>query len=231
MGHEYITLISSLPALGRTFHVDITPISRFQLDRRLGLLTDDHARLLRDIESVLHWDHLNSHYDDSDLIELAKQLLRSLASDGYEAIRHMMHWRLNLRAIVAALRYRQRGDDAGAMLRDWGDGSIIRVMEDNWQHPHFNLHARYSFLPALVQCFERDDTMGAEELLFGVIWQYLKQAAPQHYFDFTAVVRYVMMWSIHARWAAYDADKGVAEFEDLVDFAMGDFHFDPQELS
>lgn len=213
-------LVSSLPSLGKTFQVEMPPISRFQLDKRLKLLTPAHAALLAEIERVLHWDHLNSHYDDGELIESALMLLSKLHEKHFETIRDIIQWRLNFRTLLAALRYRQRGDDNSSLAGTWGVGTLTRHIENHWQHPCFNLQSRYPCLPQAYKQLLQDDTMGLEQTLFNASWEYMHRCASGHFFDFTTVVKYVLMWNILARWSSYDADSGVKNFEDLVSFSM-----------
>ncbi|MCG8669961.1 MAG: DUF2764 domain-containing protein [Pseudomonadales bacterium] len=224
---QYITLMSALPSLGKTYHVDIPPISRFQLEKRLNLLTEEHQALLSDIESVLHWDHLNSHYDDSELIQSATLVLEQLTHKHYDTLREMILWRLNLRTILAGLRYRQRGDELNHQQSHWGVGDMEAHIETYWQHPYFNLQSRFHWIASVQESLQKNDTMQVERILFDVTWQYLQRCSSQHYFDFTAVVTYVLRWNLVSRWSSYDADKGVEHFQSLMAFALGEY----QQLS
>lgn len=221
--YQYITLMTALPSLGKTFHVELPPLSRFQLERRLNLLTDEHRGLLASIEGILHWDHLNSHYDDRELIDSAHAVLDSLQRQHYPDIRRIILWRLDLRTLLAAFRYRQQDNDVEDLHGVWGIGEITRHIEANWAHRYFNLQYRYPWISRMEVALNQNDTMGLETLLFDITWHFLKNCAPHHEYDFTAVVRYVLMWNLVSRWTAYDEDKGVAHFQELVDFALGDF--------
>lgn len=219
----YITLISSLPSLSKTYHVEMAPISRYQLDLRLRILSEAHQKLLNEIESVLHWDHLNNHYDDQELMDSASALLQNLHLKHYDTIRDIISWRLNLRTVLAALRHKQRGDDLNTPHTQWGVGDLTKQIESQWAHPYFNLQSRMPWLVALHQAMQEGDTIGVERILFDASWQYLNRCAVTHHFDFTAVVLYVLRWNMVARWSAYDADQGVAHFNSLVDFALGNY--------
>lgn len=223
MSYRYITLIAALPSLGKSYQVDIPPLSRYQLEKRLKLLTDEHRRLLEEIESVLHWDHLNSHYDDRELIHSAHAVMEKLTHKHYNTIREIINWRLNLRTLLAAFRYREKGEDLSKISCQWGVGELMRHIENNWSHSYFNLQHRYRWLPELQQKLQAQDTIAVEKILFDATWRYLRSSGANHVFDFTAVVRYVLMWNLVARWSSYDADRGVAHFQELVDFALGDF--------
>ena len=223
MNNEYITLITSLPSLGRSYDVEQTPISRYQLEKRLALLTDEHCLLLEKVEKVLHWDHLNSHYDDGELIDGVHQLAKQLQCSGLHTLNELIQWRLNLRTLLAALRYRQRGEDFSESKRQWGVGGLVRHIENNWAHPQFNLQGRFDWLESVANALQKKDTMLVERLLFTATWNCLARVGNDHYFDFTAVVRYVLMWNLVSRWASYDVDKGAARFKELATVALGDF--------
>lgn len=223
MTYRYITLMSGLPALAHNYDVDIPPISRYQLDRRLSLLSFEHRELLEQIESVLHWDHLNSHYDDQELIDHAKAILSQLSEGSFESIRDIIVWRFDLRTILAAFRYRLAGREVVGGPGEWGVGEMVHQIGLNWHHPTFNLEAKHPWVVPLKKMLESDDTMGTERLLFDTAWNLMRKVSETHNFDFTAVVCYVLMWNIVSRWSAYDADRGVEQFQWLVKDALGEF--------
>lgn len=48
----------------------------------------------------------------------------------------------------------------------------------------------------------------------------MKKIGQGHYFDFEAVIIYVLRWDINDRWAKNDEKKAIQQFEKLVEQAL-----------
>jgi hypothetical protein len=68
-----------------------------------------------------------------------------------------------------------------------------------------------------------NDSLGLERLQFEVNWKMLEQLEAGHYFDFEAVVIYLMRWSLVDRWTRYDGGAAVKRFRTLVDSGIEKF--------
>ena len=92
---RYVTLMASLPYHGRLFGARQTPLSRFQLDKRLAWLEPHDAEMLARIEGILRWSKNLLLDSDPKFLQLAsnKDKLR-------DAIRHVLH--VCVRVLVSA---------------------------------------------------------------------------------------------------------------------------------
>ena len=134
MSTDYVTLITSLPYLGDLFDMRVPPISRLQLDKRLSMLSVNDQGLLLRIENLLQWDHLEDVLGESGqdelLIKAADELLTCLTSETtLNAVLKVVRQRLDMRSVVAALRYRNSGVD-------------ITGSRGRWSYGHFDDHIR-----------------------------------------------------------------------------------------
>ena len=91
-----------------------------------------------------------------------------------------------------------------------------------WSEPGFRLEGVYPWVLEADRLLNDRDTVGLERLLLGLVWNKLGRAGEGHYFDFTAVVIYVLRWNIIARWTRNEGSKAVKRFHVLVDFGLGD---------
>jgi hypothetical protein len=181
------------------------------------LETEDRA-LLREIEKLLQWWNHPIRRSDAEIAALARQLMSSLRD---EVLRDIVSWRLELRTLVAALRRRKLGQNAPGGLRDWGFGRWLDQIQRYWSEPGFRLEGVFPWVLEADRLLNDQDTVGFERLLLGLVWNKLDRASEGHYFDFTAVVIYVLRWNIIARWTRNQGRKAVMRFHTLVDSGLG----------
>ena len=62
-----------------------------------------------------------------------------------------------------------------------------------------------------------------ERLLLGTLWDQLGQASQFHFFDFEAVVIYVLRWDLIDRWTHYEAGGARDRILELADVSLGDY--------
>lgn len=219
--HIYAMLITSLPSHPKVlFAAKQTPISRLQLDRRLALLDPQDARDLPLIENVMHWDYITMDSTDEELIAQAQDTFKQLNN---EFIQKLMFWRLELRTNVAALRRRQLGMPVPGRKEKWGYGRWIEKINKNWSEPGFGLERFFPWILKADQLIRDGNSMGLERLLLGLVWDNYGREVSGHYFDFEAVVVYVLRWHIIDRWSRYDGLAAKKRFDQLVGAGMGDF--------
>ena len=217
--NAYYTLLTSLPHIDSLFHSRITPISRFQLDRRLSMLgTADQKRLVT-IENLLHWDHLDDDVNEKILIRQAE---RTRAELGSQALKDLIDWRLDMRTVVAALRRKQAGQQAPAEAK-WSYGSRYAYIRNHWNSPTLGLGSAFPWIPKVNECLRHGECVALEKILLQAVWDHLGQMSMKHSNDFEAVVIYVLRWNLVARWTAYDTDKARIRFRKLVDTSLGQF--------
>lgn len=222
MSTEYVTLITSLPYLGDLFDMRVPPISRLQLDKRLSMLNADDQALLLMIENLLQWDHLEDVLGESGqdelLIKAADELLLCLTSDStLNTVVNVVRNRLDMRSIVAALRYREGGDDIADSRGRWSYGHFDDHIRRHWELPTFALDLRFSWIKSVQSSMSKNHVYDVEKTLLSVSWKSISLAQQEHTFDFVAVVLYVLKWNIAMRWQSYDHDGAFESFTKLVD--------------
>jgi len=218
-GFKYTLLLSSLPLQpADLFSTKILPISRIQLDKRLSLLDAQDAEDLTRIEALLHWSKMlesdDEHIVKTGLVEL--ELIRS------QFLRDIVLWRLELRTLLTALRRKQANENVQAPEPFYGFGDHLPMIRRNWQRPDFGLGYAQPWLKQAQQLMSENETMALDKLLLNLSWQYYARLSRGHYFDFPAVVLYVLRWDLIHRWVSYDQDRALLRFNELVCAAMDD---------
>lgn len=216
--NKYTTLISSLPHPGRLFSEKQTPLSQLKLEQRLRMLDEADAALLKQMVDLLLWGHHPMTHTDADIVQQAQQLLPQLHDP---LLREMVEQRLELRTVVAALRRRKRGDGPPAADELWGYGRWLNRIQRYWSEPGFRLDGVFPWVTDANRMLNNNDMVGLERLLLSVVWDNLGRTGAAHYFDFIAVVIYVLRWHIIARWSIYDGDIAAQRFSQLVDAGLG----------
>lgn len=213
----YYALLTSLPALPRLDRADTLPISQIRLQARLADLDEADRADLRTVEALLHWERLAMATPDARLVAAARQALPRLEERGLD---DLVRERLELRTAIAALRRRAAGDPAPERGEVWGFGRYLDQMRRHWDRPTLGLE---HVLPVIGPCqrlLEAGDTAGLEHTLLQHVWNRLARAGEGHYFNFRALVIYVLRWNILDRWIGYDGAAAVERFSLLCDEAL-----------
>ncbi len=216
----YIMLISGLPSTEAIFLAKQPPLSRLKLDRRLRVLTPEHAELLEQVEGALQWDRLPISLSEEQVVERGRQALAQIEN---EVVQDIIRDRLEIRTCVAALRRRNRGEAAPAPGTRWGVGRWVDHIARNWTEPAFRLDRTFPWLREADRLMKQEDTVALERLLLEQAALGLDRRAGEHLFDFEAVVIYVLKWNIIDRWVRYNAEAAARRFQDLTDSALGDY--------
>ena len=103
---RYVTLMTSLPYHGRLFGARQTPLSRFQLDKRLAWLDADDQAQLKSIEGLLQWRRQLLDDNDAAFLERAERAVSQIDS---ALLKDVVVSRLESRTLIAALRRRKHG--------------------------------------------------------------------------------------------------------------------------
>jgi hypothetical protein len=212
-------LISSLPYLPPLFSQKELPLSHIQLRQRLSMLKFDDAQVLKKIEEICNWDyHPMEKTDESIVIENEK-----IVPEFDKPLREILQWRLELRTVVAALRRRHLGMPQPQRGEKWGYGYWVNYIVRNWKEPNFELERFFPWVTDANRLLKEGDAAGLERLLLGLVWSYLNRFGENHYFNFVAVVVYILKWHLNARWARYNGVAAEKRFDDIVEQALGDF--------
>ena len=217
---KYISLITSLPIAVDLFKSKQTPLSRLNLEKRLRVLDADDAELLQKIEDLTRWLNQPMDRTDADFIQSAKVLKQNIDN---EFVAKLVQERLELRTVVAALRKRKRGDAAPSPDELWGVGRWVDHIQRFWHEPDFRLANVFPWITEANRLINAEDSLGLERLILNEVWQSLGRASEEHYFDFEAVIIYVMRWDVIARWTSYAGEPAVQRFDNLVDSGLSDY--------
>jgi hypothetical protein len=215
-GH-YVTLIASLPDLGGLFRETQTPMSRFRLDQRLAALRPADADRLAAIESLLQWSHLSMQLRDSDMVRKARDLFAVLREP---TLVEIVRFRLEMRMLVAALRWRSRSASQPDGALDIVPLSAL--VRRRWDEEAFGLAGLHPWLPQAAHLLAGGEALAVERLLLERAWHHHGRLQVGHYFDFVAVVIYVLRWNMVARWSRMSSQGARDRFLRLVAAGRGD---------
>ncbi|MEN8261419.1 MAG: hypothetical protein ABFS02_12705 [Pseudomonadota bacterium] len=219
--YRYVTLVSSLPAhLPSLFAAKQTPISRIGLNRRLTMLTPEDSHELKLIEEVMQWSRIHTNLSDADLIRRADRVMKEVNSD---LLRQIVLWRLELRTVVSALRHKYRGLALPSEDAAWGYGRWQRLIRRHWNEPDLGMQRIFPWVAEADHLMAEKNTFDLERLVLRQVWDYYGHIVSGHYFDFEAVVVYVLRWNVIDRWARYNSKDAGERFDRLVARALGGY--------
>lgn len=210
---DYVTLMASLPALGPVLQARHAPINRARLERRLSQLRHDHFCELNALADLLSWARLPLLEDDRELVKRARRMIPMLSS---ETLRTLARDRLELRTLIAALRYRHSGNDAPPQSADWGYGRYVSRIAANWRERGFGLEHVFPFVLPANDALEKEDVRALERIVLEVAWGHAERLSVGHTFDYEAVALYLVRWNLLDRWTRYDAQAAAARFDQIV---------------
>ncbi len=216
--NRYTLLMASLtPHEPDLFAHRQPPVSVFQLNKRLAWLHPEDARQLGDIRRVLDWSAVGD-LSDADFVQSALCLRDSIDND---SLKNIIAWRLELRTLVAAVRRRQRQPeapiDSDLLVLTRHGRDIIR----NWRQADFGLRYRFPWLLEIDSLFKQQQYWRLERFLLNLAWRYYDRIGQGHYFDFEAVVIYVLRWELRHRLSQYDGQKARQRFTELLQRQVG----------
>ncbi len=213
--YRYVSLISSLPYHGDSlFAAKQTPLSRIRLLARLADLDPtDHALLMR-IWRTVDWSQYRLEAQVPTLLQRVREVTAELENPRLRAI---VEQRFEIRTLVAGLRRRRNGETSPPKDRVWGHGRWLERMTRYWNEPGFRLERVYPWVFEADRLLAQNDPLNLERLILSAAWTHLGQAAEDHYFDFEAVVVYVLRWDLIDRWTRYHGDRALHRFQGLVE--------------
>jgi len=217
--HQYISLVTSLPHLGKLFTRKEVPISEFRLKQRLAMLEPEHARALKEIVEITAWAGVARYRNDLDVIRRANQVIADLKD--YPDLQHLVGARMETRTLIAALRRRRNGQESAGDIQNWGFGRWCGQIKANWSDPAFGLGHFMPWIAEAHRLMQAGDEIAMERLALTQVFRQLDHYNAVHEFDFEAVAIYVLRWVIVERWSRYNVDDAAARLETLVAAALG----------
>lgn len=212
MANNYYTLLSSLPYIRSLFGYKIVPLSRYQLNKRLSILSESEKKILFCIESLIFWEHIDP-VDDRQLIRFASETVASIKS---YSLRDFILYELNRHTLIMAIRLKQKKEAAPTDPR-WSYGTYCQYIKRNWSSPTLGLHYTFPEINDIAEAISKEEVLKAEKIILKSMWQHADTMARKHSFDFEAVVVYIMRWNLIQRWVSYDKEQAVSRFSQLVD--------------
>lgn len=193
-------------------------MSRIQLNKRLALLDEKDAADLLKIEQLLHWSHIKTDINQV----FVNETIDSINSINNDFIKNIIIWRLELRIILAALRMRHQGQKTLPVKKIFGFDYWYFMMSKYWHQPDLGLAKQLSWLPEANKLLIANKSLQLEKFLFSVVWDHYRQVSLGHYFNFEAVIIYILRWDIIDRWTSYDKEIAIQRFNELIETELQD---------
>lgn len=211
---KYAMLMASLPPhKPDLFATTQTPISQIQLDKRLRWLEARDAEDLNKIQSLLYWSKM-SEISDEDYIAETQSELDAIHNDFF---RQVICWRLELRTLVAAMRKRYQGMQSAPEKSALGFGRWTLFIRKNWGQRDFGIGRQLPWLEEVDRLLRSENSLALEKFLLNLVWQHYEQQGNGHYFDFEAVIIYVLRWDVINRWNHYHTQQAMERFSAILD--------------
>ena len=183
-------------------------------------LTDQDSKTPSQIEQLVRRSKQPTEWTDAQIVESAKALFDHLSSN---TLKQAVEFVVSLRTIVAALRRRKLGENSPPKQTDWGYSPWIQRIERHWTEPDFGLGTVVPWVSKARRLWDDDDSVELERLILVQSWKQFGRLSNGHYFDFAAVVLYVLRWSLINRRVNYDRETAQKRFNSLIDDGIGNF--------
>lgn len=207
----YYTLLTSLPKHGRQFKIKEPIISRIQLENRLTLLPEKEKNILFEIENVVwsSWIYQSLSFNETDI--RAKKLFTL----GNVFLNEMIEWYFNIRSILAALRLRNK--QFSPPTEKFMHGPLNRRLINGWDKLDFGLEHLYPWILGVNQKIADNDIAGIENIVLFQLWRHLAIIEDRHYFDFEALIIYILRWNIVNYWSQFNETIAMQRISELAD--------------
>lgn len=221
MTSQYYTVVCSLPRMNTNFKIQETPISRLQLEKRLKLLPIDKYTIAFTIESLIWTSWFMPHQSVSDL----RKLFQSVINTQSDFLRDILRWFLDLRSVITALRMRNEKKEPPENPQEYWITQWSPKLIRHWSEPDFGLKTIYPWLPKIAQDIACKDTVVVEQFLLSYIWNYLSIIETGHYFDFEAIIIYLLRWNIIHYWSQFNKENALNCLNELANLLLSKEQF------
>lgn len=214
-------MLTALPHLPKLDGVQRLPISRLALERRLSMLSEADSQQLGIIEQLYFPDHnLSSDLADREVVQNWQRALSQLESN---VMGERVSYQLEIRTLLAALRYREAGGQSPDQFV--GFGRWHSFIKSHWFEPFFGLDEYQPQLQKLVRFLKENKPGHAEKVLNQMLWQDLIFSEKQQGFTFSAVACYVLRWGLMSRVLNTNPAMALLKFDDLTRSLLMDTSF------
>ncbi|MFC3909123.1 DUF2764 family protein [Legionella dresdenensis] len=216
MTSQYYTVVCSLPRMNTQFQIQETPISRLQLEKRLKLLPEEQYTLALTVESLV-W---TSWFKPQQSVAELRPAFQRVMDTQSVFLGDTLLWFFDLRSILAALRLRNEKRELPLNAQECWITRWNHKLLANWHEPDFGLQAIYPWLPKVAHDIAQKDTIAVEEFLLSYIWQHLAIVESGHYFDFEAIIIYLLRWNIIHYWSQFNKDYALKQINELAQIIL-----------
>ena len=216
MTTQYYTVVCSLPRMNAQFQIQETPISRLQLEKRLKLLPVEKYTLAFTVESLV-W---TSWFMPQQPVAELRNIFQNVIDTQSIFLRDTLIWFFDLRSILAALRMRNQRKELPENPQECWITQWNHRLIKNWNELDFGLKSIYPWLPKVAADIAKKDTVAVEEFLLTYIWKYLSTLATGHYFDFEAIIIYLLRWNVIHYWSQFNKVNTVNYLNELSNLLL-----------
>ncbi len=195
--------MTSLPRHDRQFKVKQTPISRIQLAKRLKLLPEPEQTYLEQLVNVV-WDSWFSL--DLPLSETLKRAKPLLALNN-PFINDIIYWFFDIRSLFVALRLHKTQAQPPSKPQDYWHTRFSKRLIANWSQADFGLKHVYPWLSDVIEKISNNEPDDVEDILLTQVWHHLNAIETRHFFDFEALIIYVIRWNVVNHWSQFNETK------------------------
>ncbi len=213
MTSYYYMLITSLPRHSRQYKIKQTPISRIQLEKRLKLLTESERNILNNLINCL-WD---SWFDPKLSFQATMTKSKTLLALNMPFINELIHWFFDIRSLFVALRLRKTESQPPTNPQEYWSSQWNTRLIKNWDRPDFGLKSLYPWLLAVSSIRDITGQAFVEDTLLTLIWKHLDSIEARHFYDFEALIIYLMRWNIVNYWSQFNEKIASDRIHELAD--------------
>lgn len=207
---NYTMVAASLPLLDQLDSA--TPLlTELSLKQRLNLLGEDDRRLLNGISQILLSSNQRVTIPRTRLLSWKTDLERR--EDCPDFIKFVDQY-LQLRTVIAALRYRRDGNNqsqAKDNINLWSMHPLGKKICENWKEKDFAVALIVPQMQELLPLFDEDAYTFYSHFNI-LLWNMASAAKHNHWFDFDAVAFYTFRWQLAVD---YRTANGKAAYERL----------------
>ena len=117
---------------------------------------------------------------------------------------------------MSALRRRHSGEVSPPDTVFHGFSKWPGLIIKHWHEKDFGIGHLLPWIHEANSLLEQDKTFELEKALLDLVWRHYARVGSHHYFDFPAVVIYVLRWDVINRWSGYNKDLAILRFDELV---------------
>lgn len=227
MQNQYVYVATRLPYLTNIFSYTKEPIVYAKWQEIIADLTEAHQQELLEIQKITKWGAGVEKFTMAEYFQHADKLLRHYKKN--TCIYNILFSTVNLRIYVAVLRLQQTNnpiamDFAGTIFETTIDNIIAKQ-----KLPYFGMEYEYPWIKDALPYLRADKSFEFERFLLNHHWQLLAKMSANNWFNFNAIVIFMLKMNLIRRWLKYDAERAKSRLENMIndyvkELQLGDFN-------